>query len=108
MQALGSPTRTEVDVAHNKRQALVISVGSYRNLLRISWSKLFLWALLALSSFPLHLLWNSTVTQTLATNSYYAMSVAPDLVEGSPWIEFELPPWLIKEKDSIRWVQQFE
>jgi len=43
------------------------------------------WLILALSSFPLHFIWNSAVFETLATNEYIAVSVTEDFVDGGSW-----------------------
>jgi hypothetical protein len=56
MQALCAPTRAEIDVAHAQRRWADIGTQSLRNLRLISKGRLSLWALLAVSSIPLHLL----------------------------------------------------
>jgi hypothetical protein len=56
MQCLTAPTRKEVDAAHASRQWLDVGVLSLRNLGRISQRRVGLWAVLGLSSLPLHLL----------------------------------------------------
>jgi hypothetical protein len=56
MQCLSAPTRNDVDKAHAKRVWLDIGVPSIHNLRRISRKRALLWALLGLSSLPLHLL----------------------------------------------------
>lgn len=56
MQILSAPTRGEVDKAHAKGQWLDIGVLSIHNLRKISRRRVVLWALLGLSSLPLHLL----------------------------------------------------
>lgn len=87
MQCLGSPTRDEIDLAHNKGAAFTIGVPSVRNVLLVRRRKAALWLLLALSSLPLHLFWNSTVFQTLAGQNYYAMSVSRDFTTGAEWVD---------------------
>lgn len=57
MQLLVSPTRREVDQAHSNKSWVDIGVPSVRNLRFISFKRVVLWSLLALSSIPLHLLW---------------------------------------------------
>lgn len=49
MQVLSSPTRSEVDAAHEKGQWLIIGLLSIRNLRHISRKRLILWLLLAAS-----------------------------------------------------------
>jgi len=64
MQVLSSPTRSEVDAAHDKGQWLTIGLLSTRNLRHISRKRLILWLVLAASSIPLHLLWVYVTTDT--------------------------------------------
>ncbi|KAL1792900.1 hypothetical protein ACET3X_009407 [Alternaria dauci] len=77
MQCLSAPTRSEIDAAHSRKPSVYLDVGilSVRNLSYISERRTFLWVLLALSSLPLHLLYNSAVFSSISTNSYYAFSV---------------------------------
>ena len=56
MQLLVAPTRHDVDRAHSKGAWLDIGVPSLRNLRFISAKRVAVWAFLALSSLPLHLL----------------------------------------------------
>lgn len=56
MQRLAAPNRKEVDAAHAKKVWLDIGMGSIRNLGYISKGQVLLWALIGLSSVPLHFL----------------------------------------------------
>jgi hypothetical protein len=56
MQRLVAPTREEIDKAHEKGKWLDVGVLSLRNLSNINKKRLTFWALLALSSIPLHFL----------------------------------------------------
>lgn len=56
MQCLSAPTRKDIDIAHARGKWLDIGVLSIRNLRCISRKRIILWALLGLSSLPLHLL----------------------------------------------------
>lgn len=56
MQFLSAPTRKAVDKAHAQGRFLRIGVPSLGNLRMNGKKKMFLWALLAVSSLPLHLL----------------------------------------------------
>lgn len=56
MQLLVSPTRREVNKAHNKGRWLDIGVPSIRNLRSISPIRVVIWVVLGLSSLPLHFL----------------------------------------------------
>ena len=83
MQCLSSPTREEVDRAHQRQIWLDIGVPSIRNLRQISWYKIALWWSLALSSIPLHLLYNSAVFSTLAAVEYSVYASSSDFSAGS-------------------------
>ncbi len=87
VQCLTSPTREEIDTAHGQHVWLDIGVPSVRNLGRIALSKTALWYLLAASSIPLHLLWNSAVFSTLSAQDYAVFAASPDLfnVAGLNW-----------------------
>ena len=82
MQCLTSPTRDEIDKAHARYNWLDIGVPSLRNLRRISWTRIGLWWLLALSSIPLHLLYNSAIFSTLARQDYEVYVASPKWVTG--------------------------
>lgn len=82
MQCLSAPTREEVDRAHHRGKWLDIGVPSLRNLTGISWYRLVLWWLLALSGIPLHLLYNSAVFSTLSSVEYQAFVGTSELVSG--------------------------
>jgi len=56
MQCLSAATRKEIDVAHARGKWLDIGILSTRNLRCIAKKRAFLWAVLLLSSLPLHLL----------------------------------------------------
>lgn len=55
-QILTAPTRTEIDRAHRKDSWLHLGILSYRNLRGISKRRVLAWAILALTSAPIHLL----------------------------------------------------
>ena len=89
MQCLASPSRTEVDQAHSKGVWLDIGVPSIRNLRHIARKRVLLWALLAVSSVPLHLLWNSAIFSTLQNNEYLIIVVSKDFINDlSPSCEW--------------------
>ena len=85
MQCLGSPTRSEVDRAHSKKYWLSVGTPTIRNLFFISKTKAWLWIFLALSSFPLHWMWNSTVFWTKSTNDYVSVTVTEEFLRGGNW-----------------------
>ena len=85
MQCLSSPTRGEVDRAHSRGVWLDIGVPSFRNLRNLSSSRIALWWMLAVSSIPLHLLYNSAVFSTLCTRKYDSYVLSSDFVNGAPF-----------------------
>ena len=87
MQCLASPTREEVGIAHGQHVWLDIGVPSVWNLRRITPYRLVLWLLLAASSLPLHLLWNSAIFSTLSSQDYLVVAASPDLfnITGLNW-----------------------
>jgi hypothetical protein len=70
MQVLSSPTRGEIDRAHSSNQWQDIGVLSLRNLGCIPRRRRFLCVILALSSIPIHLFYNSAVFFIGADNDY--------------------------------------
>ncbi|KAK5719436.1 hypothetical protein LTR15_007960 [Elasticomyces elasticus] len=70
MQVLTAPSRTEVDHAHHKGYSLDIGVLSFRNLRHIGRRRFWLWSVLAASSIPLHLFYNSAIFQVTTGNEY--------------------------------------
>lgn len=91
MQCLSSPSRNEVNEAHSKSQWLSIGTPTIRNLFFVSKPKIVLWLVLGVSSFPLHMIWNSTIFETKATYDYLAIGVNESFVHGADWI---VPPFL--------------
>lgn len=85
MQCLASPTRSEIDKAHRKCIWLDIGTPSVRNLRWISWSRVGLWWMLAMSSIPLHLFWNSAVLSTLVSREYNIWVAPADFPIGAPF-----------------------
>ena len=86
MQCLCSPTREEIDRAHSKGDWLDIGLPSVRNILgRISHARIGVWLLLALSSAPIHLLYNSSIFKTMDANMYNALVVNEDFLRDQPF-----------------------
>ena len=83
MQCLSSPTRSEVDKAHSQGIWLDIGVPSVRNLRRLSITRIVLWWLLAISSIPLHLLYNSAVFSTLSSQRFNVFLVTSEFLDGA-------------------------
>ncbi|KAF6222037.1 hypothetical protein HO133_001123 [Letharia lupina] len=88
MQCLSSPTREEIDKAHRKRIWLDIGIPSLRNLRQIGRGRIVLWWSMALSSIPLHLLYNSVVFSTLSAQEYSVFAASAELVNGVAAQEF--------------------
>jgi hypothetical protein len=81
MQCVTAPTRRECDRAHSRGDWLDVGVPSVRNLFRISWQRRTMWALLAFSSTPIHLLYNSAVFKTLDDNNYSRLLIGRSFLE---------------------------
>ncbi|PYI03206.1 hypothetical protein BO78DRAFT_410014 [Aspergillus sclerotiicarbonarius CBS 121057] len=85
MQCLTAPSRTEVDRAHEERVWLHIGVASPRNLAWAGRFRVVLWLLLAATSLPIHLIYNSAVFFALGTKEY-------NVVLASANFGFDRPP----------------
>ncbi|KAK1635065.1 hypothetical protein BDP81DRAFT_270504, partial [Colletotrichum phormii] len=70
MQCLIAPTRDEIESAHAKNNWLDIGIPSIRNFWSIALQRKIVWSLLAVSSFPLHLLFNSIVFTSTSSSIY--------------------------------------
>ncbi|KAK0515276.1 hypothetical protein JMJ35_002655 [Cladonia borealis] len=90
MQCLSSPSRAEIDSAHSQHIWLDIGVPSVRNLRRVSWNKIILWWLFAISTIPLHLLYNSAIFSTIGANDY-EVSVGPENLVTGVGLNWSLP-----------------
>ena len=88
MQGLSSPTRQMIDEAHQRGVWLDIGVPSVRNIRWLSRPRITIWCLLAFSSIPLHLIYNSAVFETLIYQAYSAFVVADTFPTGAT---FSLP-----------------
>ncbi|KAI9726332.1 MAG: hypothetical protein M1828_001606 [Chrysothrix sp. TS-e1954] len=89
LQCAGSTSRDEVDLAHRSGRWVHVGVFGLRNLGMIPWKRIILCAFLAISSTPLHLLYNSAVFQkTVAWDALVpeltcAQFVASNFVQGA-------------------------
>ncbi|KUJ12413.1 uncharacterized protein LY89DRAFT_722040 [Mollisia scopiformis] len=70
MQLQAAPTRANIDRAHENDTWLDIGVPSLRNFAWIGNWRRVSWLLLAASSLPLHLIYNSAVFTSLASSDY--------------------------------------
>lgn len=83
MQHLSAPSRAEVDQAHAQRRWFDIGTPTLGNLRYMGWTRTVLWILLFLTSFPYHLLYNSAVFSSLASNAYAVVVVPQDISSGT-------------------------
>lgn len=91
MQLLSAPTRRNVDRAHGQGIWLDIGIPSVRNLRFSSWLKRSLWFLLALSSIPLHLVYNSVFYAAIATNDYNILFATEQFASGGQYDKTKYP-----------------
>lgn len=82
MQCLSSPTRSDIDKVHHQGIWMDIGVPSLRNLQRLSTNRIVLWWLIAISSIPLHLLYNSAVFLSLGTREFDIFLVSEKFLDG--------------------------
>lgn len=85
MQVLVAPTRSDVDRAHAKGVSLEIGVQSWRNLFYIPLRNRIFWVLLAVSTIPLHLVFNSTILESRASTDFLMLMVSEGYLQGAPW-----------------------
>lgn len=80
MQCLSALTREEIDKGQHSRVTLDIGIPSLKNLTRATRKNVLLWGFLAVSSVPLHLVYNSALFSTLVTYSYNILVVTPEFL----------------------------
>ncbi|KAI1100503.1 hypothetical protein F4804DRAFT_344695 [Jackrogersella minutella] len=78
MQIVASPSREEIDKAHKFLYPLDVGVLSTKNILFISYFKRTCWVVLLLSSFPIHLFFNSSVFETSFQGSNWHLTIATE------------------------------
>ncbi|KAI8682052.1 hypothetical protein NCS55_00459500 [Fusarium keratoplasticum] len=103
MQCLTAPTRKDLQTAHDKGVWLDIGVQSFRNLKAIKGYKAVLWFLIAISSIPIHLLYNSAFFMTLDTNSYQVYVVSRDFWNSTDPVPVRLTPPIHKDVHGRGW-----
>lgn len=107
MQALVAPTRGDLDFAHSKGDWMDVGVASIRNLFKISWHRTLLWFILALSSVPIHLLYNSAVFKNIDANAYVAIAANPDWLKGGnfsmnvQWVDYNYTALFVKNDELL-------
>ncbi|KAI1848060.1 hypothetical protein JX266_006173 [Neoarthrinium moseri] len=78
MQIVTSPSRGEVDRAHQYLRSLDIGLQSTRNLPALSRMKQICWVMLLMSSIPLHLFFNSAVYKTAYQSQRWNLAIATE------------------------------
>ncbi|KAH7408901.1 hypothetical protein BKA64DRAFT_663793 [Cadophora sp. MPI-SDFR-AT-0126] len=79
------PSREEVDKSHQRYRWLHVGSFSWSNLRGIAGRKSLVVLILACTSIPFHLLYNSLVFSTLSANEYYYTVVTEDFLTGAPF-----------------------
>ncbi|KAI1734061.1 hypothetical protein F4680DRAFT_471437 [Xylaria scruposa] len=85
IQLQASPTRADIDKMHKLNKWLDIGAPSLKNLRYIDRWRLVSCIILALSSLPIHLIFNSAVFQSLASNDYTVAVVKDSFTSGADW-----------------------
>ncbi|KEF58819.1 uncharacterized protein A1O9_03662 [Exophiala aquamarina CBS 119918] len=108
MQVLVAPSRTDIDRAHAKFKWLDIGLPSIRNLRYINPRRRWLWVLLAASSLPLHLLFNSSFFSSIASMDYHVIFATPGFLEGDRfnYTTADMFSWAMPSDTDIARVQQ--
>ena len=101
MQIVSAPTRAEVDQAHPEHPLEIGSMG-LRNWRFLPWRRKAVWTLLALSSLPLQMLYNSVLFPTSSAFNYEAWVIGAnfpadaeafhDALNASSRLDVKLPP----------------
>ncbi|KAH6877091.1 hypothetical protein B0T10DRAFT_552213 [Thelonectria olida] len=78
MQILNAPTRADLDCAHARSSWVNVGVPSLRNLVHLGPLRFLCWLILACSSVPLHLFFNSLVYEVTETQSKFWLTIATE------------------------------
>ncbi|KAI3319223.1 hypothetical protein HD806DRAFT_525813 [Xylariaceae sp. AK1471] len=78
MQIITSPSRAEIDKAHSQLRFLDVGIPSPRNLEFLPTRKRIAWGVLLLSSIPIHLLFNSSIFDTVFRGSEWHLTIATE------------------------------
>ncbi|CAK1362375.1 unnamed protein product [Cercospora beticola] len=86
MQSLAAPTRAEIDKAHANNESVDIGLLSLSNIMgKVSaWRTCAIW-ILALTSLPIHLLYNSAIFKTIDNNVYDIFLAEENWLNGAPF-----------------------
>ncbi|KAK7947810.1 uncharacterized protein PG986_008696 [Apiospora aurea] len=86
MQVLHAPSRHEINRAHRILSSLEIGIPSLKNLSFLSGFKRCFWALLLISSLPIHLFFNSSIYETKIVGSTWQLTIATEsFLHGAPF-----------------------
>ncbi|KAF2648042.1 hypothetical protein K491DRAFT_568492, partial [Lophiostoma macrostomum CBS 122681] len=92
MQILCAPTRDDLDRAHSQNKWLDIGLVSLHNLGYIPRKRVVLFWILACSSVPLHVFYNSAIFSVTAGHDYEVSIVYPSSAPPN-WTRFENAHW---------------
>nr|CAD11369.1 putative protein [Neurospora crassa] len=85
MQCASAPTRNQIDQAHRAKRWLDVGRPSLRNFRSLGLRNATLWVLLAVSSLPLHLFYNSVVFSSTTANIYNVWSLNEGILNATDW-----------------------
>ena len=83
MQVLVAPTRKDVDKAHARGRWLEIGVQSWRNIRFLPAANTIFWLILAFTTIPLHLIFNSTVIETKGSTNFLFVISTESFTKGA-------------------------
>ena len=83
MQVLVAPTRKDIDKAHARGRWLEIGVQSGRNIRFVPTVNTIFWLMLAFTTIPLHLIFNSTVIETKGSTDFLFVISTESFTEGA-------------------------
>lgn len=85
MQCLNAPTGWQLSKAHADRGYSRVGISSPLNFRYLSWTNLVMWWTMAVTSVPVHLLFNSAFYGTLQANDYAITIFAADFETADLW-----------------------
>ncbi|KAI1745794.1 hypothetical protein F4680DRAFT_465645 [Xylaria scruposa] len=78
MQILSSPSRTEINQAHQWLRSLDVGIPSTKNLFHVSRFKRLGWLVFFVTSLPIHIFFNSAIFETLYHGSQWHFTIATE------------------------------
>ncbi|KAI0378510.1 hypothetical protein F5Y04DRAFT_272481 [Hypomontagnella monticulosa] len=85
IQLQAAPTRADIDKAHSNQTWLDVGVPSLRNFRYIGPWRQLCWVFLGFCALTFHLMYNSAVFQSLASNDYTIAVVKNSFITGASW-----------------------